>query len=178
MILWFYLIFSSPPVILVIDRACLQEIFYQAQQSYPEECCGLLLGRLVAGDRRQVEAVRAVTNAWDRVAAETLGDTTGLTRHRRYSIAPEEMLAVMREARSQQQDIIGVYHSHPDGVAAPSECDRQLAWAQYSYLIVAVQGGAVEVAVHDCRSWALDTQHQFQPEPIEISQPTPQPARM
>jgi proteasome lid subunit RPN8/RPN11 len=75
------------------------------------------------------------------------------------------MLMAMREARNCSLEIIGIYHSHPDHPAVPSECDRQLAWPQYSYIIVSVaQGYAAE-----SKSWILDDTHQFQPEPIVIA---------
>ncbi len=105
-------------------------------------------------------------NVWNANAANALNDTAALTKTRRYSIAPEDMLAGMREARRRSLDIIGIYHSHPDHPAIPSECDRALAWSQYSYLIVSVEQGTAI----DCRSWALNDQHQFEPEMIQIAE--------
>jgi proteasome lid subunit RPN8/RPN11 len=50
----------------------------------------------------------------------------------------------------------------------PSECDRTLAWAQYSYIIVSVQQGCSE----DLRSWSLDGEGNFQAEEIRLVEPT------
>ncbi len=87
------------------------------------------------------------------------------TKRRRYAIAPEDLLRTQRQAREQGLNIIGVYHSHPDHGAVPSECDRAQAWPEYAYVIVSVQGGQAV----DVRNWALDSDHQFQPEAMKIS---------
>ena len=60
--------------------------------------------------------------------------------------------------------IIGIYHSHPDHCATPSKCDRLYAWAEYSYIIVAIHHGQAG----SIGSWTLDEQQQFQPESITI----------
>jgi proteasome lid subunit RPN8/RPN11 len=69
--------------------------------------------------------------------------------------------ALLRSA-DRNLDIIGIYHSHPDHPAVPSEFDRAIAWSQYSYIIVSVQQGKA----CDLKSWSLDDDHQFQPEEI------------
>jgi len=54
----------------------------------------------------------------------------GTTRRERYSIAPDTLLKVQKQARDRDLDIIGVYHSHPDHPAVPSEFDRAIAWEE------------------------------------------------
>ena len=142
----------------------LQAIQFHADRAYPNECCGLLLGHMETADT-VVVTVRPVENSWSEEVAD-LADRA-LTPARRYWIAPEEMLAAMREARDRHLGVIGIYHSHPDYPAVPSECDRALAWPHYSYVIVSVQQGKSE----DCRSWVLDDRHQFQPQPLCITAP-------
>jgi proteasome lid subunit RPN8/RPN11 len=70
---------------------------------------------------------------------------------RRYLIAPEDMLDAEKEARRLGIDIIGVYHSHPDHPARPSEFDREHAFPWYSYVIVSVQKGEPE----NLTAWVL-----------------------
>jgi proteasome lid subunit RPN8/RPN11 len=72
------------------------------------------------------------------------------------------MFEVQKEVRSRNLDIIGIFHSHPDNPARPSEFDRAIAWQSYSYIIVSVQQGKA----CDLKSWILDDDHQFQPEEI------------
>ncbi|MCY7321303.1 MAG: M67 family metallopeptidase [Phormidesmis sp. CAN_BIN36] len=145
-------------MVLKLDSRHLQTIAAHAESTYPEECCGLLLGTVDATGTTIV-AIKSTENAW---SADAIHISESLNKTRRYEIAPEVMLATMRESRDRDLAIVGIYHSHPDQPAVPSECDRQLAWQHYSYVIVSVeQGSAI-----DGRSWRLDANHQFQPEEI------------
>ncbi|XGV97081.1 MAG: Mov34/MPN/PAD-1 family protein [Leptolyngbya sp. BL-A-14] len=150
---------------LTLHADHLQAIQAHANRTYPEECCGLLLGT-IAVDAKVVHDVYSVSNAWDQEAATVVNDQEGLTKTRRYWIAPEEMLTAMRAARQRNLDIIGIYHSHPDHPAVPSECDRAIAWSQYSYLIVSVEQGNTA----DYRSWMLNEHRQFEPEVIQLAE--------
>ncbi|MEG3847138.1 M67 family metallopeptidase [Microcoleus sp. herbarium19] len=138
-----------------------------AENTYPEECCGLLLGRVSAGVKTLVE-VWPADNAWSSQAQENWPEEKGLTERRRYAIKPEDMLRAMKQGRDRNLDIIGIYHSHPDCAAVPSECDRTMAWAQYSYIIVSVRQGSSQ----EFRSWTLDAEGNFQAEEILAVEPT------
>lgn len=141
-----------------------------AQQAYPHEGCGLLVGTLDAatGEKTLVKLV-LLENAWaaDVVGSDLLerGDPATLTKARRYWIDPKDLLETQRQAREDGLTIIGVYHSHPNAEAIPSECDRDLAWSTYAYIIVSVRHGAAV----DLQNWQLDDHHQFQPEPMKIA---------
>ncbi|MEO1634537.1 MAG: M67 family metallopeptidase [Cyanobacteria bacterium J06631_9] len=153
---------------LVLTKQHLSDMSAHAERVYPEECCGLILGQLrskVDPVQKQLVRLELLTNDWtEDVLEQTLEEDT-LTKRRRYWIDPKEMLRVQREARDEGLNIIGVYHSHPDHVAVPSDCDRTLAWPDYAYVIVSVcNGKAVDV-----QNWALDSDHQFQPEPMIVS---------
>ena len=117
-------------------KARLQE---RAQAGYPNETCGVLIGR--CGDEEtEVEEVIAARNL-------------NLERARdRYELDPAALLAADEAARSRGLEIIGIWHSHPDHPAVPSETDRAQAWRGWSYIIVSVASGGVE----DLRSWRLN----------------------
>jgi len=169
-------------VVLSIHPHHLRQIAAHAERTYPQECCGLLLGRMVAGHigssqfstRKTVVAIWEATNAWNAEAAATLSHLTPATevsphsKADRYWIDPKEMLMAQRWGRDRQLDIIGVYHSHPNHPAVPSECDRALAWSQYSYIIVAVLNGSAQ----DVLCWTLDEHHRFQPEGFRLLAPS------
>ncbi len=146
----------------------LQEIQTHAQSTYPEECCGILIGSQ-QDDTKTLIQVLPTENSWNDETADTFGSIEARnqlqqSRRNRFSIAPAAMLQAQKQARDRHLDIIGIYHSHPDYPAVPSEFDRVIAWQQYSYIIVSVQQGEAS----EFRSWSLDQDHQFQPEDINI----------
>ncbi|MEW5859499.1 MAG: M67 family metallopeptidase, partial [Cyanobacteriota bacterium] len=96
----------------------LQAIRTHAESTYPEECCGLLLGQL-AEDGKTVVEVMPTENSWNAEAVEAFQEIEGSAKlgsdkRDRYAIAPQEMLTAQKLGRDRQLDIIGIYHSHPD----------------------------------------------------------------
>jgi proteasome lid subunit RPN8/RPN11 len=152
--------FSGSMSAIEVSLEQIEQIRAHAESTYPEECCGLLLGTINEQKKIVVE-VRETENSWETETAEFLPVTTG-NKGNRFSIAPAVLLRVQKEARDRHLSLIGIYHSHPDHPAIPSEFDRAIAWQQYSYIIVSVKGGRAT----DIRSWAIDEVHQFQPEEI------------
>jgi proteasome lid subunit RPN8/RPN11 len=144
---------EAPPSRLVISPRHLQTIGLHGTSTYPEECCGVLIGRPAnAGGTTLVERLLSVDNE------------RGDSRHNRYVITPETVLAAQREARAAGLEIVGYYHSHPDHPARPSDFDREHAWPGLSYLIVSVERGRVV----DARSWRLaDDRERFDEEAID-----------
>ena len=139
---------------LAIDHGDLARIHAHGEAAYPEECCGVLIGRGASngGDTATVERVVAADN-----------ERTD-SRHNRYVISPQSLLKAQRDARASGLDIVGYYHSHPDHPARPSEFDREHAWPGTSYVIVSVEKGKAV----DCRSWRLrDDRTAFEEEAID-----------
>lgn len=101
-----------------------------AGSGYPQESCGLLIGRSRDG-RTDVADVTLARN----LNTERAED--------RFELAPEDLLAADASARSAGLEIVGVWHSHPDHPAFPSETDRVFAWDGWSYVIVSVTAGGV-----------------------------------
>lgn len=135
-----------------------------AETTYPEECCGLLLGQ-IQGDMKTLIEVLPTENSWGDEAVDnfqTIETSNKTSKRNRFSIASKVMFEVQKNVRDRNLHIIGVFHSHPDNPAAPSEFDRAIAWATYSYIIVSVQNGKTS----DLKSWVLDDNHKFQPEEI------------
>ncbi len=118
----------------------LAQIGAQGEGAYPHECCGFLLGA-DAGGAREVSALLPLANA--REAGE---------RYHRFLITPDDVLEAEEAAAARGLDVIGVYHSHPDHAARPSEFDREHALPWWSYVITSVaKGRAVE-----SRAWRLE----------------------
>ena len=135
---------------LSISCALLDRIREHGRTAYPLECCGLLLGRTEPEGKSVVDLKQMQNSRED-------------TPERRYLIAPEDMLDAEKEARRLGIDIIGVYHSHPDHPARPSEFDREHAFPWYSYVIVSVQKGEPD----NLTAWVLkDDRSSFDPEDL------------
>ncbi|HEY4572384.1 MAG TPA: M67 family metallopeptidase [Thermoanaerobaculia bacterium] len=136
---------------LVIQPRDLEAIGRHGEATFPEECCGFLIGRAV-GETTVVERLLPVENERQD------------SRHNRYVIHPETVLAAHQEARAAGADVVGYYHSHPDHPSRPSDFDREHAWPGLSYLIVSVQKGRAA----DARSWRLtDDRERFDEETLE-----------
>jgi proteasome lid subunit RPN8/RPN11 len=150
---------------IVISPTQLQAIYRHAETTYPEECCGILLGKIDKFTKTVVEVIPTI-NAWER--AESIDfpnpdDAVTRTKTSRYTIAPQDIFQAQKRGRDLDLNIIGFFHSHPDYPATPSICDRDLAWYVYSYPIVSVVNGKVS----DIKSWILDERGIFQLEEIQ-----------
>jgi proteasome lid subunit RPN8/RPN11 len=145
---------------IVISAEQRKIICNQAESVYPEECCGILLGK-IAGTSKTVMEVIPTINAWVKSELEE----TDRTKNNRYSIDPQDIFTAQKRARELHLDIIGFFHSHPDYPAIPSTCDRTQAWEVYSYPIVSVINGKVS----EIESWVLDSDGVFQLEEIQIT---------
>jgi proteasome lid subunit RPN8/RPN11 len=125
----------------------------EAEKAYPNECCGVLLGSISEQGLRIVEDILPIENA--READE---------QYHRFEIQPEAYMAAEKKARSQGQDVLGFYHSHPDHPAEPSGFDQDHALPFYSYIITAVEKGKAA----DLTSWELtEDRARFLPEEIQ-----------
>jgi len=111
-------------VALILTPAQLTAIREHALAAYPEECCGLLLGEPGA-ERELVASVVPVENRY----AEP---------RRGFELPPDAVACALAQERRGGRDVVGVYHSHPDGVPVPSRRDEREAWPGWSYLIVPV----------------------------------------
>ncbi len=153
---------------IYLSHQQLQQIHRHAEITYPEECCGLLLGNLESEDKQVVE-VRETENSWTSEMSDNLPNIPSsnqqpLSKKNRFTIDPYTLLQVQKEVRDRNLNIIGIYHSHPNYPAIPSTFDREIAWSHYSYLIVSLkQGKLIEI-----RSWKVEENRQFQEEIITI----------
>ena len=134
-----------------IPRTVVRAIEEHARGTFPEECCGFLLGS--ANEPRRVEEARPAKN----MAVED--------RARRYVIDPLELLHADEEARARHLDLIGIYHSHPNHPAVPSEFDRARAASWYSYVILGIR----DRRPGDVTAWRFDeSSRRFESEEILI----------
>jgi proteasome lid subunit RPN8/RPN11 len=138
-----------------ISRLLMERIHKHLESGYPNESCGVMLGK----DGLITEVVAADN---ERTGQPPTGRESARNR---YLIDPLAYLKIERDADKRGLQILGIYHSHPDVAARPSQFDLDDAWPNFSYLIVSVaKGKAVE-----SNSWRLrDDRSVFDPEPVEI----------
>lgn len=139
---------------LELAAALYDEIIAHLRAAYPNEGAGLLLGNETDSGKKALTIVPFE----NRFALDQ--------QHHRYLITAEDMLAGETAASENGMDVLGVYHSHPDHPAEPSNYDRESAtWPWYSYLIVSVQNQHTATA----RCWRLtDDRSQFNEEELLI----------
>src|SRR5271170_3330534 len=119
---------------LKIPQSAYVSLRQHGEETYPHECCGVLLGRFE--DDGDVDDAKIVS----RVAR--CCNTREDSLHNRYSIDPKELIRIQREGRERGEDIVGFYHSHPDHPARWSVTDLAEAhWFSCSYVITGVEKG-------------------------------------
>ena len=140
---------------LVLSDELRRRIEAEGAAAFPNECCGILVGRDVSesqGRRRIVEKLLPGKNVFE--ADE---------QYHRFSIDPRLQLKAEREAEAEGRMVLGFYHSHPNHPARPSEYDREHGWPFYSYVIVSIMNGQPA----DLTSWVLNDQtKQFEKQEI------------
>mgnify|MGYP001772941914 CR=1 FL=1 len=139
-----------------LTEEIISEIKSHGEKTYPEECCGILLGKFEI-DKKFVFEILKIENS-----RET-------ERERRFLITPQDYIKAERYAREKGFDIVGIYHSHPDHPAKPSDYDREHALPFLSYIIVSVENGITK----EINSWVLSEDRvKFEFEEIKIKNKT------
>ncbi len=146
---------------LNISQALHDQLRAHGEETYPHECCGILLGRSTPAGIDVADLMRA-------------GNTRTDSAHNRYHIDPRELIAAQREGRKLGLDIVGFYHSHPDHPAQWSPTDfAEAHWFGCAYLITAVEGDKTIGQAKITNSFLLtgtgEEDKAFQPQPISVS---------
>jgi proteasome lid subunit RPN8/RPN11 len=142
--------------VLRLTRAVYQAIRAHGERTYPDECCGALLGH-------------SMQEGWRVEAAVPAGNTRTDSAHNRYRIASLELVKIERDARRQGLGIAGFYHSHPDHPAQWSLTDLSEAhWLGCSYVITAVAKGKATVTNSFLLAGVIEEDKRFEQETILI----------
>jgi len=121
------------------------------EATYPHECCGFLFGSEQA-DQRDISHYLEVENSQVE------------NRERRFLVSTDDYKNAEAHAEKNGLQLLGIYHSHPDHPAIPSETDRMQAMPFFSYIIVAVAKGTSQ----ELTSWTLNTDFQFEEEELTL----------
>ena len=118
---------------LKLPKSVYESLRAHGEETYPHECCGVLLGT-ADGDTRIVSSLARC------------GNTRTDSPQNRYHIDPRELVRIQREGRERGEDIIGFYHSHPDHPARWSQTDfAEAHWYGCSYVITSVDKGKAAI---------------------------------
>jgi len=142
---------------LKLSESAYASLRLHGAETYPHECCGVLLGRFEDDGTKTVTRTARCTN------------TREDSPHNRYNIDPKELIPIQREGRERGEDIVGFYHSHPDHPAQWSETDLADAhWFGCSYVITSVEKGKAAATGSFELAGTDETDKKFVDEPTEV----------
>jgi [CysO sulfur-carrier protein]-S-L-cysteine hydrolase len=119
---------------LKIPRSIYDDLIAHAREGFPLEVCGLLGGR-----EGPVSTAYRLTN------------TDASNEH--FSMDPREQFAAVKAMRAAGEEMLAIYHSHPETPARPSEEDIRLALTPgVSYVIVSL----ADTKAPDLRSFKIE----------------------
>ncbi len=141
---------------LKIPKSVFETLREHGEQTYPHECCGVLLGTMDGETRNVSSAVRC-------------GNTRVDSPQNRYNIDPKELVRIQREGRDRGEDIVGFYHSHPEHPAHWSQTDLADAhWIGCSYVITSVVKGTAAVTNSFELTGTMEEDKKFVDEPVQL----------
>jgi proteasome lid subunit RPN8/RPN11 len=109
----------STPFGLRLPRPLLDEAIAQARAELPNECCGLLAGKVVSGADGPVGRVIRRLPLVNEAASPV-----------EFLSEPRSMFAAVREMDRLGLDVLAVYHSHPTSDPVPSRKDRERNYSE------------------------------------------------
>ena len=141
---------------LKINRALYDSLRQHGEETYPHECCGVLLGHISDSGRVVTSVARC-------------GNTREDSPQNRYNIDPKELIRIQREGRNRDEDIVGFYHSHPDHPPQWSKTDfAEAHWYGCSYVITSVAMGRADTTNSFELTGMDENEKKFVDEKIEV----------
>ncbi|MBR6832374.1 MAG: M67 family metallopeptidase [Fibrobacter sp.] len=119
-----------------------EQMALAAKKAYPNECCGILVGKKSEKGEIEVTEIREASNQFQGQKSV------------HFQIDPLFIYRLEQELESRGLEIVGVYHSHPDCPAILSKEDENYMVPGLEYVIMSVQKGEVV----DVKSYRRDLQ--------------------
>jgi len=94
---------------MIVRREVVAFMLHEASRAHPSECCGILVGEL------------------GRITGAVPAANVHPSPARHFEIDPQALIDAHREARGVGPQVVGYYHSHPNGLARPSATDAKQA---------------------------------------------------
>lgn len=138
---------------IIIQSLTVDAIREQALREMPNEACGYLSGRH-AGDGSLISMARI-----------PLTNIDASPEH--FSLDPKEQFAAVKQAREKGQNLIAVYHSHPETPARMSDEDIRLANDPNTVYII------YSVSENQIKGFKVSRDKDVIPFPVEINHDEP-----
>jgi [CysO sulfur-carrier protein]-S-L-cysteine hydrolase len=105
---------------MLLTQEAWTEISRHAQETFPEECCGVIFS---AGATDQVVRVKNIQNQLHALDPQTYPRTAVIA----YAMDPLELDSVIRQSEENGRRLKAFYHSHPNHDAYFSDEDKAFA---------------------------------------------------
>ena len=130
---------------MLLTQEAWNEISRHAQETFPEECCGVIFSARGADCVLRLKNIQNKLHALD---PQTYPRTAAIA----YAVDPLELESVIRQSEEKGQTLKAFYHSHPDHDAYFSDEDKAFAspfgeptYPDAAQIVVAVYNRAVKV---------------------------------
>jgi len=144
--------------VVTIDNDLNKRLIDVCQNGFPNEVCGVLIGKLIFGK----STLDNIYNIIDFKVCENVNKDRAIDR---FQIRPNDLESAREEAEAKKMDIIGVYHSHPSHPANASKTDKLYAALDYVYLIYSIYDNQYK----ELKGWVLnDQKDKMESVPVEI----------
>jgi proteasome lid subunit RPN8/RPN11 len=119
---------------VVLNRLLENDLLSACRRRLPYEMCGIIYGTMSDG-RLSADGYDLVRNS-----SSSAVDT--------FSFHPGDWVSVYFHAQKNQRNIVGFFHTHPQGTALPSIKDEQ-GWIPWgTYWIISLTNSNSEIAVY------------------------------
>ena len=110
----------EPPSTIELTENAWTEISRHARETFPEECCGIVLSNGIVD---YVQPLKNIQNKLHALDPQTYPRTAVIA----YAMDPLELESVLREGEASGRKLKAFYHSHPDHDAYFSAEDKAFA---------------------------------------------------
>jgi len=115
---------------LYLTKEQFEGIIKHCQREYPKESCGILAGKVYS---EQNQSMKKITKVYKMT---NTSDNPEIC----YFMKPEEQLKVFKEMRQLEIEMLGIYHSHSNSPAYPSQRDCEMAfYPEADYVIISLK---------------------------------------
>ena len=130
---------------MLLTQEAWTEISRHAQETFPEECCGVIFS---AGATDQVVRVKNIQNQLHALDPQTYPRTAAIA----YAMDPLELDSVIRQGEEKGRRLKAFYHSHPNHDAYFSDEDKAFAspfgeptYPDAAQIVISIYNRAVKV---------------------------------